>query len=289
VRLLPFATLLWGCPQPTDSDTDAPPTPSPSTPEVCARLAALDRTEVTWSGDAATCAPGDVLGRERALAFVNHVRGMAELTAITLDPTQAEAAQACAVLMHANGSTTHTPPPSWQCYTQTAADAAELGLLANLPAVGAMSGLLVDPGNEGTLGHRRWLLSSGVSGVGIGSTDAYTCLTLGDDFTTGTGITPWPPAGEVPRALFEAYGHHVDEVGWSLQSDDVDLSSAVVQVWLDGEGPVSADVEVLPGGFGSRYAVRIVSGSWSEADHVRVEVDGLSEPFTWEVQPVDCP
>jgi len=92
-----------------------------ATPEgVCARWKA-DRADIgegMWSGDATTCEVGDMdpMARAAALRVLNLYRWLADLPEITSDPTKDKQAQACALLMRANNSLSHMPPPDWMCY-----------------------------------------------------------------------------------------------------------------------------------------------------------------------------
>ena len=89
-------------------------------------------SEGTWSGNIATCDPGDISadGRANALAQVNLYRWMAGLPTVVNDATLDGYAQECALMMHANGAWSHYPPTSWDCYTVDGATAARyLGTL----------------------------------------------------------------------------------------------------------------------------------------------------------------
>ncbi|MEZ4318452.1 MAG: hypothetical protein R3F61_13150 [Myxococcota bacterium] len=267
------------------------PTPPPTVDatSVCEAFTALDRTEVVWSGDSDTCDPGTADGVERASDLFDLARVMVGLEPVPLDPAASVAAQECALLLHANDALSHEPPSDWACWTEARADAAESSLLASGPLVLAAPGFLVDPGNEDTLGHRRWILSNRVQAFGFGSTDAYSCISLVEEAEEGRQWTAWPPPGPVPRAMLEAYGVSVDEVGWSIQSDVIDLPALTVQVSLDGADPVTVDTVALPGGFGSVSAIRFGAPGWSAADRIRVQADGGDISIAYEVVPVDCP
>ncbi|MCA9572180.1 MAG: hypothetical protein KC656_30280, partial [Myxococcales bacterium] len=162
-------------------------------------------------------------------------------------------------------------------------------LLANVPLDQATLAFLVDPGNEGTLGHRRWLLSSWVDGLEAGSTDQYACLELVDvDLDAeGPAFTAWPPPGEVPRELLETHGYTTDAVGWSIQSDRIDLSTARVVVRAGGRAH-EVDVEVLAPGVGSASAVSFTVDRIPRASRYDVEVHGVPDPFGYTVSIVDC-
>src|SRR5690606_35193141 len=88
---------------------------------VCARWNAdrADMSEGSWSGEVSSCSPGDVSapGRDNALRLVNLYRFLAALPEVDHDPERNQKAQACALMMDANQSLSHTPPTSWSCYS----------------------------------------------------------------------------------------------------------------------------------------------------------------------------
>ena len=137
-----------------------------SDPGVCARWQAdrADMSEGSWSGSIASCDAGDISaeGRDNALKLVNLYRFLAGMPAVTHESTRNERAQACALLVHANGMLSHDPPPSWDCYTDLGADGAGSSNIASTPGVTGVDLYVADPGNETTMGHRRWILSNSI-------------------------------------------------------------------------------------------------------------------------------
>src|SRR5262245_20255123 len=110
-----------------------------------------------------------------------------------------------------------------------------------------------DFGNQTTIGHRRWLLSNSLGPMGLGSTSNASCaLVIGGNGHAGKPWMAWPPVGPVPFEAFErgGFGQSLDESGWSVQSDDIDLDDAQVTVTEAGAArPVS--VSALGHGYGS--------------------------------------
>ncbi len=151
---------------------------------------------------------------------------------------------------------------------------------------------MVDPGNSTTLGHRRWILSNSTGPVGLGSTDSYSCMwVIGGSGAGATEWTAWPSPGPFPLEAISPLGFaSLDETGWSVQSDTIDLNGANVTITADGEArPVS--VTNLAGGYGSSSAISMIPMGWTaQADttyHVRV--DGVAGgPIEYDVQIVDC-
>ncbi len=274
---------------------DASPVDASSDPveRVCSRWASdrADLREGTWTGDVQTCDPGDFLspGRENALRLVNLYRWLAGLPPASLDPTRNAKAQACALMMHANGRLSHNPPSTWTCYTQDGAQAAGSSNIASGPGVSAVDMYMADWGNADTMGHRRWILSNSLGAIGIGSTSSYSCMwVIGTGGSANAQWTAWPPAGIVPYALFSV--HQVDRYGWTIQSDAIALSNATVTVSANGQD-LTVTVSNLLSGYGSWYAIRIVPDGWTTQPDTtyHVTVTGVNPTIEYDVQVVSCP
>ncbi len=237
-----------------------------------------------------TAGDTDAAGRARALKLVNLYRFLAALPPVTTSPEYDGQAQACALLMDANGQLSHSPPQSWTCYSALGAQAAGQSNIASTPGVAAVDLYMADPGNPTTIGHRRWILSNSLGPIGLGSTRRYSCmLVIGGSGAAGAPWTAFPPPGEVPLQLFSISYASLDSTGWTLQSDSIPLDAAEVQV-SEGGAPLPVSVTQLAGGFGSRYALRFNPQGWSaEAGHTyAVRVTGLSQPIEYDVEVVDC-
>jgi hypothetical protein len=259
--------------------------------QVCQRWISdrMDMTEGTWSGNDASCMAGDItsVGRTNALRLVNLYRFLANLPAVGEDSSLDQNDQACALMMDANMMLSHMPTTNWECYTDTAAAAAASSTIATLPSVSAVALYMDDPGNASTLGHRRWILSNSLGPIGIGSTSGYSCMwVLGGSGDAGAAFTAWPTPGAFP---YDALGA-VDETGWSIQSDTVDLSQASVSV-RDGASRLNVQVTQLEGGYGSTYAIDFIPQGWSaQAGHsYSVSVSGVTPTISYTVDVVSCP
>ncbi len=262
--------------------------------EVCARWLSdrADLSEGSWSGDVGASDPGDMSadGRANALRLANLYRWMADLPAVQTDPTRDAKAQACALIMDAQGQLSHDPPMSWPCWSADGAEAAGKSNIAGGPAVMAVDLYMTDPGNDTTLGHRRWLLSNSLGPVGIGSTAGASCMwVLGGAGAAGLPWVAWPPPGAFPLQAVAPLGWaSMDETGWSLQSDGIDLSGAQVTITRGGQD-LPVQVNVLQQGFGSKYAIAMVPQGWTaDVGVYQVEVTGVAEPIAYEVEIVDC-
>ena len=282
-------------------DTEPPEDTSPGTLDrsradhVCERWRRdrSDLREGAWSGDAVDCDVGDLdrLGRDNTLRQVNLARWLAWLDDDVRDDDARNAnAQACAVIMHANGLLDHHPPASYECFTSAGADEAGRSNLSPTPAVEAIDLYMADPGNDTTLGHRRWILSNGLAGIGIGSTSEYSCLgVIGGSGSGWNEWTSWPAPGPFPIEAVNVSWSSVDDNGWSIQSDTIDLGDAEVTIYEDGL-PRPVTVFELGGRFGSTSAIRIALDGWGSraGSTYTVEVDGVSAPFAYEIEMVTC-
>ncbi|MCB9748509.1 MAG: CAP domain-containing protein [Myxococcales bacterium] len=259
--------------------------------QVCARWAndLADSAYGPWCGDVASCDAGDVAaaGRTNTLRALNLYRWLADLPPVTNDPTRDAKAQECALMMHANGQLSHSPPQSWDCYSSDGASAAGSSNIASTSGFAAVGLYMQDPGNPQTIGHRRWILSNSLGPVGLGSTSSYSCMwVIGGNGNAGKPWTAWPPPGLVPHAAVAA----LNSTGWTVQSDGVGLNNAVVSVTENGEDrPVQ--VNQLLGGYGSSAAISFIPMGWSAQPDTTysVSITGINQPIAYDVQVISCP
>lgn len=260
-----------------------------TTPEgVCMRWN-YDLSTVTpgsWTGSVAGCDAGDYVGggKSSSTTLVNLYRWLADLPPVPLNQANSAKAQECALMMHANGTLSHSPPMSWKCYTADGASAAGKSNIATTAGTASVGLYMLDPGNPMTIGHRRWILSNSLGSVGIGSTSNYSCMwVIGGGGQGMNSFTAWPAPGPFPLAA------KVDSTGWTVQSDSINLGNATVKVTSGGmDKPMK--VTTLLGGYGSAHAISMIPQGWqSEAGKIyKVEVTGVQPPITYEVEFVDC-
>ncbi|HTQ02287.1 MAG TPA: hypothetical protein VMI54_00470 [Polyangiaceae bacterium] len=276
----------------------APDTSDHSPTATCARWNAdrADMGEGTWSGSVDTCDPGDISadGRANALKIVNLYRWLADLPTVTTSDDRNAEAQACALIMQANGMLSHDPPTDWKCWTQTGHDGASQSNISSGPGVSSIDLYMVDGGNEDTLGHRRWVMSNSLGPIGLGSTGAMGASCMQN--LTGTGMAgkawqAWPPPGAFPIQAVKPgrFGGSLDSTGWSIQSDKIKLDAATVTV-TSGGSSLPVTLTMLPGGYGSNYALSIVPSGWqtTAGQTYSVSVAGTSTPISYDVNVVDC-
>jgi uncharacterized protein YkwD len=268
----------------------------PTDAQVCARWNAerADLSEGMWTGSVETCMPGETppAAATNALRVFNLYRTLAGLAPLMADAEANRRAQGCALLMAANGTITHQPPSTWKCYSAEAAATAGSSSLATGPAVSSVDGYMLDPGNDTTLGHRRWVLSAYLASVGFGTAGRFSCQ-YQPPRQGGAGAakpwTAWPAPGQMPLQVFKGRFAALDQTGWSIQSDSVNLQAGQVSVTRGGS-PLAVTTSPLPGGYGSRYALRFVPQGWTTAagSTYEVSITGIATPITYSVEVVDC-
>jgi hypothetical protein len=204
------------------------------------------------------------------------------------DSSWDQEAQACALVEAANFNAyglSHSPQPSWQCYTSSGAAGAAQSNLASINTQSAISDYMEDPGNT-SFGHRSWILSNKFSTVGIGSTTTASCLKVvgGSPIPNPVPWVAWPAPGVVPiNSLLS-----VDYTGWSVHSDTIDLSKAQVTVQSGGTN-LPVKVAQAPG-YGAVYGVSFQPVGWHSivGNTYTVSVTGISSPIQYSVTIVGC-
>ena len=167
---------------------------------------------------------------------------------IIFDPVKNDQCQEAALMMHANGSLSHSPPQDWNCYTAAGADALANSLLGYGLHTGNFITTLIKSADFSGAAHRRLLLFSGSIDFGYGCTTAYSALRVYGDVPDLPAESlpeylPYPPAGYCPAELvFDT---------WSFSSPTGDLSGVSVTM-VDAAGavvPVTTDNYVPHYGF----------------------------------------
>jgi hypothetical protein len=194
-------------------------------------------------------------------------------------------------MMEANGDLSHDPPMSWTCWTEDGAEGASSSNISGGASVRSADAYMIDNGNATTIGHRRWILSNSLGPIGIGSTgNGASCMqNLRGTGDAGKAWMAWPPPGVFPlQALVMGRGS-LDDTGWTIQSDEIELQGAQVSV-SSGGANLPVTVTQLQGGYGSRYAFRFNPNGWESAagQTYAVSVSGIETPISYEVSVVDC-
>lgn len=224
---------------------------------------ASEGVPVGWNGSTATCTPGTTssASKDSVLRRINYYRAMAGLPASSvLQSTYSAKSQQAALMMSANNSLSHFPPPSWSCYTAEGAEAADNANIAKgYNGAGAVDAYIFDSGaNNTAVGHRRWLLYPQTVEFGTGDVDgagglppANAIWVFDSNFggarpTVRDGFVAWPPPGFVPARV--VYNR------WSFSHPGADFSQTTVAVTSNGVAVV-APVEPVTSGAGENTIV----------------------------------
>ncbi|MCW2351379.1 CAP domain-containing protein [Sphingobium sp. B12D2B] len=162
-------------PAPTPAPTPTPsptPTPTPTPTSWTAAAAALYDTQP----NVASCNTGVLKTSVRMdmLAKVNAVRALHGLPAVVYAASANQGVDDSSLMMAANRTLDHNPPPTWTCYTTAGRDAAGSGNLiggwGSLPwrtEDDLLAGWMTER-NSASIGHRRWILNPFLGQIAYG-------------------------------------------------------------------------------------------------------------------------
>jgi hypothetical protein len=251
----------------------------------------LDLTDGTWSGSVNGCDPGELSldAIDDTLKLVNLYRWLADLPAVTTDAAENAVAQSCSLMMEANNTISHTPYGTWTCFDAVGSDGAGRSNLATTSSVAAIPLYMVDPGNESTLGHRRWILSNWLGPIGVGGADTYSCLVvIGGDGDAAADWTAFPSPGPFPTQAMDLGWAHVDETGWHIQSDTRDFNGATVEVTRGGQS-LQVTTSIPFDWYGSVHALAWTPVGWaSSAGTYDIAIRGAGAAINYQVVLTDC-
>ena len=261
---------------------------------------ASDGVPIGWTGNHASCNAGEtsMAFREAVRLRINYFRAMAGVPAVVqLSDEYTDKAQQAALMMSVNGQLSHTPGPTWLCYTPGGAQAAgSSNLYLGVYGPSAISGYIEDFGNGNyPVGHRRWILYPQTQWMGTGDippTGGYwssNALWVFDENMweprpqTREEYVAWPPPGYVPyRVVFPR---------WSLAYDEADFSAATVEMSSGGES-IPLTVKPVVNGYGENTLVwepDLSYGAPPSSDTAYdvivsgVEIHGVPRDFTYQV------
>jgi uncharacterized protein YkwD len=273
-----------------DCEAPAPGDPRARTAqEVCDRWQQdyPKRSTAVFTSSGAQCDAGQIDPEAHADAMrrVNLHRWLLGMEAATVDWGNQAKAQEAALMMDANGSLSHSPPMSWQCYTadgDQAAGASNLGLGYRHPA-DTVDGYMLDR-NVPSLGHRRWVISPTLDRVGFGH--------------HGRGAAMWVfgknNANPVPDyVMYPGAGIMPDDAvlgDWSISSNR-NIGTPTVEVTpKSGGAPLGLSVTKLPNNYGLRYAASIQFSDRPVVGETYVVTITLDDGTVWahETTLVDC-
>lgn len=227
---------------------------------VCTRWNADYPAQATSQYNAGTgCGAGsiDATANADAVRRVNLFRWLVGLNddVATGSAATIKEAQDAAKMMDANNQLDHNPPTSWNCYTADGAAGAGSGNLAlgYSSAASTVDGYMRDSGTP-SLGHRRWIISSGLTCTTFGHYNRGGCQKVfgfgssGSSCGTATGsstaFVAFPPPGDVPEASLRA--------AWSFARTSGSVAGATVTVTNTATcANVPVTTSVLGNGYGN--------------------------------------
>ena len=221
-----------------------------------------------FTGNVADCEAGTTSQpfRDSVVQRVNWYRQMAGLNTVAENPSRSAAAQRKALIILAEGRSSHHPTPDWACYTEVPRNGGE-NLYLGESGLASVDGYIRDKGdNNLAVGHRRQILSRFVEEIGTGNVynadrnRSANATHFGYDYNSDAtvreprGFVAWPPAGYVPAET--VWGR------WSFQLPDADFSEATVTV-TDDYGPILVQVIDRDSRHGGAAVVWAVHGDYS--------------------------
>lgn len=246
--------------------------------------------ELEWVGSTSSCDAGLTSDgtKQAVLDRVNWFRALAGVSpTVTLDRQKSELAQAAALVMAANYALSHDIDEGWRCFSEAAAEgASNSNLFLGVAGADSIDGYVEDPGASNIdVGHRRWVLSRGLSSIGTGDTyNSNALFVIGEnaEFDGVTrrsdGVVSWPPEGYVPVEV--VYPR------WSISIPEVDPYDIGVEITIDGFTS-TPEVYASTGRYGDGGAVVFEPGRVRAGQRVEVKVFVSGRfAFTYEVLPI---
>jgi hypothetical protein len=255
---------------------------------------ASDGVPMDTTAVVANCTPGtnSTAYREAVLRRINWFRAMAGIPAsVTLDPTNSVQDQQAAVMFSRNGALSHTPPPSWSCFTTTGSNAAANSNIAwGNAGPDAITAYIWDAyANNVVVGHRRWILYPQTQVMGTGDVpeqggfNSANATWVFDGHindprpTTRTRFVSWPPAGYAP--------YQVVFPRWSFSFPSADFTNAAVAMLSNGL-PVSVQLETVANGYGENTLVWVPAGLDANSGTTRWPFSGADTVYSVTVSNV---
>ena len=217
--------------------------------------------QLGWTGDVSTCNPGTIssLSLDNTLDRINYFRDLVGLPSnITFDPLLNQKCQEAALMMDANNSLDHNPPPTWLCYTINGDDAAGSSNLASgSNSSSSITAYISDHGvNNTAVGHRRWILNTRANIFGTGSTYTKNALWVINNFITPAPVpfVAYPSPGFFPGPL--VFGR------WSFSIQSADFSLTTISMANEQGVNIPLTIEPITNGYGGNTIVWVPDPSY---------------------------
>lgn len=200
-----------------------------------------------WTGDISSCDAGSVpqSTHDKVIMRINYFRQLVGLNNnTTLDATKFSMYQEAALIMSANNQLSHTPPNTWNCWTQEGYDGAHtsnlsLGSGNNAHSTEGIKNFIMDNGSSNIdAGHRRWVLHSTKTKFSYGSTN--NSMSLGVIGLAGGNLKipsfiAYPSIGYIPQNLvFQR---------WSFGIPNADFSNANISMTDSNGTTINLNIE----------------------------------------------
>jgi uncharacterized protein YkwD len=265
---------------------------------------ASEGISAAWTGSHATCDAGTTAQafRDTVQLRINYFRAMAGLPGdVQLSDEYNTKAQQAALMMSVNGQLSHSPPSTWQCYSEEGREAAgSSNLYLGVYGPSAITGYMADPGaGNYFVGHRRWILYPQTKSMGTGDIPPSgthwpsNALWVFDENMwqprpgTREPYVAWPPPGYVPyQVIFPR---------WSFAYAQADFSAATVEMSTAGQS-IPLTVQPVVNGYGENTLVwepELSFGSPPLADTSytvvvrQVGIRGTLDDFSYQVTVFD--
>jgi Cysteine-rich secretory protein family len=199
-------------------------------------------------------------------------------------------AQDAAKMMDANNQLSHSPPASWTCYTAEGAAGAGSGNLAlgYSSAASTVDGYMQDSGTP-SLGHRRWIISSGLGCTTFGHYNRGGCQkvfsfsgsTCDAPTGTATAFVAFPPPGDAPQSSIRGV--------WSFARTSGSIAGATVTIQNTATcANVPVTVSELQNGYGNP-TISFGNPSYTLNQPLEIKVAFAdSTSYTYTTRIVDC-
>lgn len=268
---------------------------------------------ISWNGNIQKCDCGslseDVLSA--AEMRINFFRLANRLQTVEIKPEYSQLAQQAALLTKANNQLTHDPSPGMKCYSEAAAKGCHQSCLStsdftNFPETAFVTGMIQDYGEANYyVGHRRWLLYSGLSKIGYGATDVTEAiLTANGEQPVPSELpefVPYPWSGYVPVELifpkwsFSIPGdHQVDFSNVKITMKDAKGNPMAIKLYEEYKQFLDPTIVWTAKGLFSDYDIQygqnhLVENGWLDRKiQISVEqvyIDGVKRSFQYFVEP----